>query len=105
MFECDKCGLCCRSLSGVELYREMDRGDGTCRYFDEVTNLCKIYESRPLLCRVDDSYNAYFSSVMTREEYEKLNYDASAELKKIWGKECKLKTEDINWRQRDLKGE
>lgn len=81
MFQCDKCGLCCRSLSGVALFQDLDRGDGTCIHFDESTNLCKIYESRPLICRVDESYNQFFSSSMTQEQYEQLNYSACEKLK------------------------
>ena len=54
MFHCDKCGICCRSLRRSPLYRELDRGDGVCRYLDG--NLCSIYATRPLLCRVDESY-------------------------------------------------
>lgn len=82
MFRCDKCGFCCRSLAGIELYKELDRGDGTCRYFDEATSLCKIYENRPLLCKIDESYKVYFSSYMTRAEYECANYVACQELKR-----------------------
>lgn len=81
MFQCDKCGLCCRSLSGIDLFKDLDRGDGICIHFDEKTNLCKIYDSRPLFCRVDECYVQFFSTVMTREEYENENYTACIELK------------------------
>ena len=81
MFYCDKCGYCCRSLSGVSVFQKLDRGDGVCKHFDEATNLCTIYEQRPLLCRVDESYTAYFQSLFSEEEYEKLNYAACQALK------------------------
>lgn len=86
MFQCDKCGLCCRSLSGIDLFKDLDRGDGICIHFDEKTNLCKIYDSRPLLCKVDEYYDHYFSSLMTREEYEQLNYAACVQLKQHYSK-------------------
>ena len=86
MFQCDKCALCCRSLSGISLLENLDRGDGTCIHLDEATNLCRIYDSRPLLCRVDDCYDHYFSTSMTREEYEQLNYTACSELKQHYNK-------------------
>ena len=76
MFHCERCGLCCQALAGVELMKDLDRGDGTCIYFDEKTRLCTIYEHRPLICRVDEGYEAFFSQQMTREEYEQLNYAA-----------------------------
>lgn len=46
MFECDKCGECCRHLKDILIYAELDRGDGICRYLKG--NLCSIYEERPL---------------------------------------------------------
>lgn len=81
MFKCDKCGECCRHLYKSELYRELDRGDGVCKYL--VQNLCSIYDERPLLCRVDESYDAYFKSDMTKEEYYQLNYKGCKALKSI----------------------
>ena len=81
MFQCDKCGLCCKSIGKIEIFAEMDRGDGICKYLDEKTNLCKIYDKRPLLCNLDKSYDYYFSSCMSREEYYAINYAACQELK------------------------
>ena len=87
MFRCDKCGFCCQSLAGVELYAGLDRGAGTCKFFDENSRLCTIYQDRPLLCRVDESYERYFADSMTREAYEQLNYEACSELKKRFSKD------------------
>ena len=74
MFKCSQCGVCCRHLDRSELYRELDRGDGVCRYLKG--NLCSIYENRPLLCRIDDCYDKYFSEIYTRDEYYRLNEQA-----------------------------
>jgi Fe-S-cluster containining protein len=71
MFKCSQCGECCRHLDRSELYRELDRGDGVCRYLRG--NLCSIYENRPLLCRIDESYDKFFSEIYTRDEYYRLN--------------------------------
>ena len=81
MFYCDRCGACCRHLELSPLYRELDRGDGICKYLSG--NLCSIYENRPLLCRVDASYDAFFKDVMSRETYSNLNYVSCNELKKL----------------------
>ena len=81
MFYCDRCGACCCHLELSPLYRELDRGDGICKYLSG--NLCSIYENRPLLCRVDASYDAFFKDVMSRETYYKLNYVSCNELKKL----------------------
>ncbi len=79
MFKCDKCGLCCSYLKKSELYKDLDRGDGVCKFLKE--NLCSIYETRPLLCRVDECYDIFFSSQMTKEDFYKLNYKGCKVLK------------------------
>ena len=79
MFECDKCGCCCRHLDKSELYKELDRGDGICRYLEG--SICSIYETRPVLCRVDLSYDLYFKDYMDREEYYRLNRETCKKLK------------------------
>lgn len=80
MFICDKCGQCCRHLDKSAWYAELDRGDGVCRYLQG--NLCSIYDNRPLLCRIDESYEAFFKGILTREEYDRLNTEACIRLKK-----------------------
>ncbi len=80
MFQCDKCGACCRNVNLSPLYAELDRGDGVCRYL--TGSLCSIYGERPLLCRVDESYQNFFVGRMSKEEYYRLNYEACDKLKK-----------------------
>ena len=81
MFECKQCGSCCRHLDRSELYKDLDRGDGVCIYLRD--NLCSIYEDRPLLCRIEESYNEVFSEVYTREEYYRLNEEACRYLQSL----------------------
>lgn len=83
-FECKKCGLCCRSLNRSELYKDLDDGTGTCRYFDKDTNLCKIYYNRPEKCNVEAMYK-YFRNVMSYEEYINANMESCNQLRKEWG--------------------
>ena len=80
MFECDCCGCCCRNLDKSSLYAELDRGDGMCKYLRG--NLCSIYANRPLLCRVDECYDLYFSKFMELEEYYRLNKEECKKMKK-----------------------
>jgi hypothetical protein len=75
-FQCIKCGICCRRLERIYLFSDLDRGDGTCKYLNEITNLCTIYEKRPLKCNVDLMYREQFYLQMSREEYYKKNYVA-----------------------------
>lgn len=81
MFKCDHCGCCCRNLDKSSLYASLDRGDGICKYL--IGNDCSIYENRPLLCRVDESYEQLFSNVMSREHYYQINRDACNNLRKL----------------------
>lgn len=81
MFKCDKCGQCCKNLDKSSVYAELHNGDGICKYLDG--NLCSIYSTRPILCRVDESYELYFKNIMTRDKYEELNHEVCIILKKI----------------------
>ena len=80
MFSCDKCGECCKNLHKSSLYDELHNGDGICKYLIE--NLCSIYENRPLLCRVDESYEILFKDQMTKIKYYEINYKFCNKLKK-----------------------
>lgn len=42
-----------------------------CKYLEG--NLCSIYNERPLLCRVDESYQKLFKEKVSYDEYLKLN--------------------------------
>lgn len=85
MFVCDCCGLCCMNLKKSDLYSDLDRGDGICRYFDTVSKLCTIYDERPDKCNVDKTYENYFKDKMTIEQYYQINYAACSALKKEEG--------------------
>ena len=81
MFKCDRCGCCCRNLDKNPLYAQLDRGDGVCVYLEG--DLCGIYNDRPLICRIDDCYDRFFSSVMSKEEYYRVNREACKKLKEM----------------------
>ena len=81
MFECDRCGCCCRNLDKNSLYAQLDRGDGVCIYLEG--NLCSIYNDRPLICRIDDCYDRFFSRVMSKEDYYRANHEACEKLKEV----------------------
>ena len=78
-FVCDKCGECCRNLQLSDIYADLDSGDGTCKFL--VGDTCSIYDNRPLKCRVEDSYYAFFSQDMTKEVYYQKNYEMCKYLK------------------------
>jgi uncharacterized protein len=79
-FPCSSCGACCRSLNGSNEYKDLDRGDGTCKHFDETTCLCTIYEERPAKCRIDHFYYQSLSGLYRKEDYYNMNIDACNKL-------------------------
>lgn len=80
-FDCTKCGACCSHLEAFGgLYADLDNGNGVCRYYDPLTHLCTCYETRPLKCRVDDSYEQLFKHQMSYEEFIKLTKQGCAQL-------------------------
>lgn len=56
-FPCTKCGACCRVVRGraEDSFREKGwiADDGSCINYDPITKDCKIYDDRPIVCRVD----------------------------------------------------
>lgn len=87
VFECDRCGACCRHLNLFgSAYVWLDRGDGVCRNFDLETNLCKIYENRPLICNIKEGYKRFFSSI-SYDQYIAMTLEGCAKLKQIEKKE------------------
>lgn len=81
MFDCSKCGCCCRHLDLSELYSELDRGDGVCKYLNG--NMCSIYEERPIICRVDKCYELFFKDSIALDAYYKLNKEMCENLRKM----------------------
>ncbi|MBR1397414.1 MAG: YkgJ family cysteine cluster protein [Selenomonadaceae bacterium] len=69
MFPCEKCGCCCRQIGKVFFAKSMALPDDSCKYLNKNTNLCTIYENRPIFCRVDDYYDKYYSKEMSRDEF------------------------------------
>ena len=80
-FKCDMCGLCCQNLKETPIKTKLDRGDGVCQHFDEISHMCKIYKTRPLICNVDKFYKLFLKDKISKEGYYELNYDACMKLK------------------------
>ncbi|MGL2389666.1 YkgJ family cysteine cluster protein [Helicobacter pylori] len=70
-FPCISCGLCCKNITRIVELVGFDAGNGVCKFLDLETNLCKIYESRPLICRVDEAHKKLYSHIPLKEFYAK----------------------------------
>lgn len=79
-FFCAQCGECCRHIDLVPQLTDFDRGDGVCIHLDG--NLCNIYESRPIICRVDEMYDRIYSKLYSRDVFYQLNLDICHEFQK-----------------------
>ena len=79
-FPCNSCGKCCRQVSLSDLTNYLDRGDGVCKNFNELSSLCNIYNDRPLICRVEDYYKTYLYDQIDWDEFVKINLDICEKL-------------------------
>ena len=60
--------------------------DESCINLDKASNLCKIYDKRPDICRVDEMFEKVFYKFMSEEEYLNLNASSCEKLKEIYNK-------------------
>lgn len=74
MFQCTKCGICCRNIDKIPELIEFHTGNGVCVHLAD-NNLCNIYPNRPDICNVDKMYELKYKALMSKEEYEKLNME------------------------------
>lgn len=85
-YNCERCGACCRNIDKSIYFAALDKGNGVCINLDENTNLCKIYEQRPLLCNINEAYEVYFKKIMSLDEYYTENRRACEYLRSLKNK-------------------
>ncbi|CAI8995814.1 YkgJ family cysteine cluster protein [Pseudomonas sp. IT-P12] len=82
-FPCNRCMQCCKRVNLLLQTAGMDRGDGVCRHLDEVEGGCRIYASRPDICRIDRQYELIYQRTMTWEAFVDVNVAACKQLQTI----------------------
>ena len=82
-FPCTRCGLCCQHLHLSDETHFLDRGDGTCRHFDDDSRGCAIYAERPDICRVDLQYTLRYNRIYAWDEYVAANLAVCSVLEKL----------------------
>ena len=80
-FKCDMCGLCCQHVSLSDIYKHLDRGDGVCRYYEDETQMCSIYDRRPIICNVEVFYEHFMKRIMSKGLFFEMNYRICEKLK------------------------
>jgi Fe-S-cluster containining protein len=73
-FECTKCGECCRRIRGIPGLEDFVTESGACVNLAD-DNSCKIYETRPKICRINDMYDLV-SEIMSLGQWHTLNQKA-----------------------------
>ncbi len=91
MFPCTSCGLCCQNITQIEELKDFDLGDGICKYFDKVINNCKIYDTRPDICRVDLMFEKEYYKYYSKEDFYKLNAQVCNKLQEQFNLDKKYK--------------
>ena len=60
----------------IERLKDFHNGDGVCIYLDKKLMQCKIYETRPNVCRVETMYDlVYHKEFKTKEQFYSANMD------------------------------
>ncbi len=73
-FPCTQCGLCCQHVYLSDETQPLDRGDGTCKHYNDVDKSCTIYADRPDICRVDRQYELNYADQYSWHEFVDLNF-------------------------------
>ncbi|MFC4299733.1 MAG: YkgJ family cysteine cluster protein [Castellaniella sp.] len=72
-FPCSQCGKCCEHVGNLAATADLDRGDGVCKFYEQTTRQCRIYDQRPDICRVDRQYALHYQPLMSWEAFVALN--------------------------------
>ena len=91
MFPCSCCGLCCSKIHNVEELKEFDLGNGICKYLDQITNICSVYDNRPDICSIDRMFEKEYKFYFSKDEFYLMNANACNRLQEEVGMNEKFK--------------
>ncbi|PZT47883.1 hypothetical protein B6S12_06910 [Helicobacter valdiviensis] len=94
IFPCTSCGACCKNIGKVDELKEFNN-NGVCINLQN-DNTCKIYHMRPLVCRVDELYEKYFSKQMSRIDFYNENIKICNSLQEKFNIEKKYRINFLN---------
>lgn len=93
-FPCTQCGICCKNISHIRALKELDLGNGICKYLDLDSNMCKIYENRPEICNIGTMYKQYFYKTYTYSEFVRLNIKACNDMQEVFKVDKKFRIKE-----------
>lgn len=76
-FKCSECGECCRHISNI--LPDFDTGNGVCCHLDD-DGRCDIYDSRPLICQVENFWEKCLKRKISKEDWYDINYESCKSL-------------------------
>ncbi len=79
-FPCTQCGACCRHVNLSPLTAYLDRGDGMCKHYNQISQLCNIYTDRPEICQINVYYEKHYKHSLLWDEFVNLNLIACKQL-------------------------
>ncbi|TKX30868.1 YkgJ family cysteine cluster protein [Campylobacter aviculae] len=79
-FPCTVCGACCKSINGIKELQNFNK-NGICVHLKE-DNTCAIYDTRPMICKIDEIYQKYFSQYYKKNDFYNENIKICNELQK-----------------------
>jgi len=65
--------MCCCHVNLSLETQFLDRGDGICIAYNQHLKLCRIYDVRPDICRVDEQYKKNYKNKYSWQEFIELN--------------------------------
>lgn len=77
-FICSGCGSCCKRIGLVrDKFEELNfpygvDEKGWCEMLGQ-DNKCKVYDTRPDICRTNKTFDNFFSKTMTKSQYYTMN--------------------------------
>ncbi|ANV97456.1 flagellin N-methylase [Helicobacter enhydrae] len=90
-FPCTSCGACCKNIAQIKELEAFDLGNGVCKHLDLASNLCRIYEKRPEICRIDRMYEKTYHRFYSKEAFYALNIKSCKILQEKEGVDMKFR--------------
>lgn len=73
----------------------LDRGDGTCRHYNELKKECGIYTDRPDICRVDRQYALNYAHLYDWDKFVVMNLHVCEQLQNHYNESRPIKFIDV----------
>jgi Fe-S-cluster containining protein len=70
LYKCENCGQCCKNWNPAQHDISLVDENGVCKFLNQETNLCTIYDKRPIFCRTYE----YYEQIVAKSQNISLEY-------------------------------